>query len=122
LATFDRPARAIRCACAIREAVRDNGIEIRAGLHAGVVERKGRSVTGLAAHAGARAGALAQASEVPVTGIVQMLVLGSGISFADRGEHALNGIPRLLAPVRCGNPINSLRAKTRPRSCSTRRP
>jgi class 3 adenylate cyclase len=92
-ATFDGPARAIRCACAIRDAVRDLGIEIRAGLHTGEVERKGRSVTGLAVHIGARAGALAQASEVLVTSTVQMLVLGSEISFADRGEHTLKGVP-----------------------------
>jgi class 3 adenylate cyclase len=92
-ATFDGPARAVRCACAIRDAVREIGLEIRAGLHTGEVERKGRSVTGLAVHVGARAGALAQASEVLVTSTVQMLVLGSGISFADRGEHDLKGIP-----------------------------
>jgi class 3 adenylate cyclase/alpha-beta hydrolase superfamily lysophospholipase len=92
-ATFDGPARAVRCACAIRDTVRDIGIEIRAGLHTGEVERKGRSVTGLAVHAGARVGALAQASEVLVTSTVQMLVLGSGISFADRGMHTLKGVP-----------------------------
>jgi len=92
-ATFDGPARAIRCACAIRDAVQEIGIEIRAGLHTGEVERKDRSVTGLAVHVGARAGALAQASEVLVTSTVQMLVLGSGIGFADRGEHTLKGVP-----------------------------
>ena len=92
-ATFDGPARAIRCACAIRDAVQEIGIEIRAGLHTGEVERKGRSVTGLAVHVGARAGALAQAGEVLVTSTVQMLVLGSGISFVDRGEHTLKGVP-----------------------------
>ena len=92
-ATFDGPARAVRCACAIRDAVQEIGIEIRAGLHTGEVERKGRSVTGLAVHVGARAGALAQAGEVLVTSTVQMLVLGSGIGFADRGEHTLKGVP-----------------------------
>ena len=92
-ATFDGPARAVRCACAIRDAMRDIGIEIRAGLHTGEVERKGRSVAGLAVHVGARVGALAQASEVLVTSTVQMLVLGSGISFADRGPHKLKGVP-----------------------------
>jgi len=92
-AIFDGPARAVRCACAIRDAVQEIGLEIRAGLHTGEVERKGRSVTGLAVHVGARAGALAQASEVLVTSTVQMLVLGSGIGFADRGEHDLKGIP-----------------------------
>jgi class 3 adenylate cyclase len=91
--TFDGPARAIRCACAIRDAVRDIGIEIRAGLHTGEVERRDAGVTGLAVHAGARVAALAKANEVLVTSTVQMLVLGSGISFADRGEHPLKGIP-----------------------------
>jgi class 3 adenylate cyclase len=91
--TFDGPARAIRCACAIRDAVREIGIEIRAGLHTGEVERSGAAVTGLAVHVGARVAALAQASEVLVTGTVQMLVLGSGIGFADRGRHRLKGVP-----------------------------
>lgn len=92
-ATFDGPARAIRCACAIRDAVRDIGIEIRAGLHTGEVEREGPAVTGLAVHVGARVAALAQASEVLVTSTVRTLVLGSGISFADRGLHVLKGVP-----------------------------
>jgi pimeloyl-ACP methyl ester carboxylesterase len=91
--TFDGPARAVRCACAIRDAVRDIGIEIRAGLHTGEVEHQGTAVTGLAVHAGARVAALARASEVLVTSTVQMLVLGSGISFADRGAHILKGVP-----------------------------
>jgi class 3 adenylate cyclase len=91
--TFDGPARAIRCACAIRDAVREIGIEIRAGLHTGEVERRGAAVTGLAVHVGARVGALAQAGEVLATSTVQTLVLGSGISFADRGLHMLKGVP-----------------------------
>jgi class 3 adenylate cyclase len=73
--------------------VREIGIEIRAGLHTGEVERRGAAVTGLAVHAGARVAALAQPSEVLVTSTVQMLVLGSGISFADRGRHTLKGVP-----------------------------
>ena len=92
-ATFDGPARAIRCACAIRDAVADLGIEIRAGLHTGEVESRGGEVTGLAVHVGARVAALADASEVLVTSTVQMLVLGSGIAFADRGSHTLKGVP-----------------------------
>jgi class 3 adenylate cyclase len=92
-ATFDGPARAIRCACAIRDAVADLGIEIRAGLHTGEVERRGGEVTGLAVHVGARVAALAGASEVLVTSTVQMLVLGSGIGFADRGSYRLKGVP-----------------------------
>jgi class 3 adenylate cyclase len=92
-ATFDGPARAIRCACAIRDAVADLGIESRAGLHTGEVEHRGGEVTGLAVHVGARVAALAGASEVLVTSTVQMLVLGSGIGFADRGSHRLKGVP-----------------------------
>ena len=91
--TFDGPARAVRSACAIRDVVRDIGIEIRAGLHTGEVERREASVTGLAVHAGARVAVLAQPSEVLVTSTVQMLVLGSGISFTDRGQHRLKGVP-----------------------------
>jgi class 3 adenylate cyclase len=73
--------------------VRELGIEIRAGLHTGEVERHGQAVTGLAVHVGARVAALARASEVLVTGTVQTLVLGSGIGFADRGGHSLKGVP-----------------------------
>jgi class 3 adenylate cyclase len=91
--TFDGPARAIRCACAIRDAVREIGVEIRAGLHTGEVERKDRAASGLAVHVGARVVSLAQAGEVLVTSTVQMLVLGSGIGFADRGRHRLKGVP-----------------------------
>ena len=91
--TFDGPARAIRCACAVRDAVREIGIEIRAGLHTGEVEHRGNAATGLAVHVGARVAALAQASEVLVTSTVRTLVLGSGISFTDRGLHELKGVP-----------------------------
>jgi class 3 adenylate cyclase len=92
LATFDGPARGVRCACAIRDAVREIGIEIRAGLHTGEVQRRGVDVAGLAVHVGARVSALAQASEVLVTDTVQMLVVGSGITFVDRGLHTLKGV------------------------------
>jgi class 3 adenylate cyclase len=85
--------RAVRCACAARDSVREIGVEIRAGLHTGEVERRGAAVTGLAVHVGARVAALARAGEVLVTSTVQMLVLGSGIGFADRGVHALKGVP-----------------------------
>src|SRR5262249_20659645 len=91
--TFGRPARAGRCARALRDAGRGIGIEGRAGLHTGEVERRGPAATGLAVHVGARVAALAQASEVLVTNTVQMLVLGSGIGFADRGVHTLKGVP-----------------------------
>jgi len=92
-ATFDGPARAIHCACAIRDTVADLGLEIRAGLHTGEVERNGAAVTGLAVHVGARVAALAAASEVLVTSTVQVLVLGSGVAFADRGNNTLKGVP-----------------------------
>jgi len=91
--TFDGPARAVRCACAIRDAVREIGIQIRAGLHTGEVERRGTAATGLAVHVGARVAGLAQAGEVLVTSTVKMLVLGSGIGFTDRGLHRLKGVP-----------------------------
>jgi class 3 adenylate cyclase/alpha-beta hydrolase superfamily lysophospholipase len=91
-ATFDGPARAVRCACAVRDAVREIGVEIRAGLHTGEVEHRGTAATGLAVHVGARVASLAQASEVLVTDTVKMLVLGSGIGFADRGLHRLKGV------------------------------
>jgi class 3 adenylate cyclase len=93
LATFDGPARAIRCALAITEAVRPLGIEVRVGLHTGEVEIVGDDVAGIAVHTAARVGAKAGASEVLVSGTVKDLVAGSGIGFADRGEHVLKGIP-----------------------------
>ena len=93
LATFDGPARAIRCAIALRDEVRALGIELRAGLHTGECEAIGDDLGGLAVHIGARVGALAAPREVLVSGTVKDLVVGSGIDFADRGEHALKGVP-----------------------------
>jgi len=93
LATFDGPARAIRCALALRDAVRELGIELRAGLHTGECEAIGEDLGGLAVHIGARVGALAAPREVLVSGTVKDLVVGSGIDFVDRGKHALKGVP-----------------------------
>jgi len=93
LATFDGPARAIRCACAITDAVRMLGIEIRAGLHTGEIELAGDDVRGIAVHIGARVGGEAGAGEVLVSSTVKDLVAGSGIRFADRGLHVLRGVP-----------------------------
>ena len=93
LATFDGPGRAIRCACAIREAVRSLGIDVRAGLHTGEIELRGDDVAGLAVHIGARVSALAGAGAVFVSSTVKDLVAGSGIDFEDRGEHELKGVP-----------------------------
>jgi class 3 adenylate cyclase len=92
LATFDGPARAINCACAIRDAVQDLGLNIRAGLHTGEVEMIDRDVHGIAVHIAARIMALAQPGEVLVSGVIPPLVLGSRIAFDDRGSHALKGV------------------------------
>jgi class 3 adenylate cyclase len=93
LATFDGPARAVRCAQSICEAVRPLGLEVRAGCHTGEIELVGDDVGGVAVHIGARVGALAGPSEVLVSSTVKDLVAGSGLAFADRGEHALKGLP-----------------------------
>ena len=93
LATFDGPARAIGCACAIRDAVGDLGLSIRAGLHTGEVEMVDGDVHGIAVHIAARIMALARPGEVLVSGAIPPLVLGSRIAFDDRGSHALKGVP-----------------------------
>jgi pimeloyl-ACP methyl ester carboxylesterase len=93
LATFDGPARAVRCACAISKAVRALGLEIRAGLHTGECEVMGDKLGGIAVHTGARVAAQAQASEVLVSSTVKDLVAGSGLTFLDRGVQSLKGIP-----------------------------
>jgi pimeloyl-ACP methyl ester carboxylesterase len=93
LATFDGPARAIRCGEAITEAARSGGLELRVGLHSGEVEVMGDDVGGIAVHIAARVGALAGSGEVLVTSTVKDLVAGSRIEFADRGAKQLKGIP-----------------------------
>ena len=93
LATFDGPARAVRCAQAIREAVRSLGIEVRAGLHTGEIELRGADIGGIAVHIGQRVSSLAGPGEVLVSSTVKDLVAGSGIAFADRGSHVLKGVP-----------------------------
>jgi class 3 adenylate cyclase len=103
LATFDGPARAIRCACAITEAVKELGIEVRAGLHTGECEILDGEVAGIAVHTGARVAAKAEPGEVLVSRTVKDLVAGSGIQFRDRGAHELRGVPgewRLYAVAR----------------------
>jgi pimeloyl-ACP methyl ester carboxylesterase len=92
-ATFDGPARAIRCATAIRTGVRPLGIEIRAGLHTGECEVIGQKVGGIAVHIGARVAAQAGPGEVIVSSTVKDLVAGSGLGFQDRGVHNLRGVP-----------------------------
>jgi class 3 adenylate cyclase len=93
LATFRTPAAAVRCATAIREAVRTLGLEIRVGLHAGEYKVSGAEVFGLAFHIGARVAAKARAGEVLVSSAVKALMSQSGIRFKDRGVHQLKGVP-----------------------------
>lgn len=103
LATFDGPARAIRCAGAIADGVRALGIEVRAGLHTGECEVMGQKLGGISVHIGARVAALAKPGEVLVSSTVRDLVAGSGLSFQDRGVQPLKGVPgewRLFAVQR----------------------
>jgi class 3 adenylate cyclase len=93
LSAFDGPAKAVRCAEALHEAVAELGIELRAGIHTGECEAIGHDLGGLAVHIGARVAALARPGEVVVSSTVKELVVGSGMKFADRGEHELKGVP-----------------------------
>lgn len=93
LASFDGPARAIRCAAAIVAELRALGLEIRAGVHTGECERIGGKLGGIAVHTGARVAALAGPGEVLVTSTVKDLVAGSGIHFEGRGRQVLKGVP-----------------------------
>jgi len=93
LATFDGPARAIRCAQAIRDGVRALGITVRAGLHTGEIELRANDVSGIAVNLAQRVESAATAGEVLVSRTVVDLVAGSGIEFEDRGEHELKGVP-----------------------------
>ena len=107
LATFDGPARAVRCACAISDKVRALGLEVRAGLHTGECEVMGDKLGGIAVHIGARVAALAKPGEVLVSTTVKDLVAGSGLSFQDRGARQLKGVPgdwRLFAVERQAAP------------------
>jgi class 3 adenylate cyclase len=93
LATFDGPARGIRCAQAVAEAVRPLGIQIRVGLHTGECEVLGDDIGGIAVHIAARVSALAGPDEILVSRTVRDLVAGSGIEFGPRGRHELKGVP-----------------------------
>ena len=93
LATFDGPARAVRCAAAIKDRMRPLGIAVRAGLHTGEVETKRDEVGGIAVHIAARIAELAGGGEILVSGTVRGLVAGSGLGFDDRGDHTLKGLP-----------------------------
>ncbi len=93
LARFDGPARAVSCGLAIADAAPELGLEVRAGLHTGEIELRGDDIGGISAHVGARVAALAGSREVLVSRTVRDLVAGSGLSFVDRGEHELKGVP-----------------------------
>jgi class 3 adenylate cyclase len=93
LAIFDGPARAVRAAAAIRDALRPLGLEVRSGLHTGEIALVDDDVTGIAVHIGARISGLAGAGEILVSSTVKDLVVGSGIAFEQRGAHALKGVP-----------------------------
>jgi class 3 adenylate cyclase len=106
LATFDGPAAAIRCTEAIREALARDGVQIRAGLHTGEIERIGDDVGGLGVHIAARVCATAAPGEILVSRTVGDLVVGSGLAFEPRGSHLLKGVPgewQLLAVARKGS-------------------
>jgi len=92
-ASFDGPARAIRCGCAIAQAMPALGLDVRIGLHTGECELVDGKMVGIAVHTGARVAANAQAGEVLVSSTVKDLVAGSGLTFEDRGTHELKGIP-----------------------------
>jgi class 3 adenylate cyclase len=93
LATFDGPARAVRCAHSIVEGIRELGVEVRTGLHTGECEMVGDDVRGIAVHTAARVAAAAAPGEVLVSSTVKDLVAGSGITFVERGTRALKGVP-----------------------------
>jgi class 3 adenylate cyclase len=93
LAVFDGPARAVRCARAICEAMSRHGVDLRAGLHTGEVEPHGAEVSGLAVTIASRIAALAELGEILVSSTVKDLVVGSALSFEDRGTQTLKGVP-----------------------------
>ena len=93
LAAFDGPARAVRCAGAIRDALRTLKLEVRCGLHTGECELVGSDLAEIAVHAGTRVAGLAGPAEVLVSQAVRDLVAGSGLAFEERGIHRLKGIP-----------------------------
>ena len=93
LATFDAPTRAARCACAIRDAAHQLGLEIRAGVHTGEIELRGDDVSGLAVVIAQRIMVIAEAGAVLASSTVKDLAVGSGITFADHGEYELKGVP-----------------------------
>jgi class 3 adenylate cyclase len=93
VATFDGPGRAVRCALALRSASKQIGLPLRAGLHTGEIEIRGRDILGITVHAAARVMAQSQPDEVLVSRVVTDLVAGAGLAFSERGSHELKGLP-----------------------------
>jgi len=111
LSVFDGPARAVRCAEAIRQQASELGLELRAGMHTGEIDPSGGDVAGLTVHIAARVSAAAQPGEILVSHTVRDIVLGSGLVFADRGEHDLKGVPgrwRLYGLVSTGEEVDAV--------------
>jgi class 3 adenylate cyclase len=104
LATFDGPARAVRCAAEMIDAAGQQGITVRAGLHTGEIELRPTDVVGIAVHTANRIAALAGASEILVSRTVVDLTAGSGLQFQSRGEHQLKGVPGQW-PVFAAQPV-----------------
>jgi class 3 adenylate cyclase len=94
LATFDGPARGIRCAQAVRDMLRASDIDIRSGLHAGEIELRGDEIGGIAVHIAARISAQAESGEILCSSTVKDLVTGSDLTFVDKGRHQLKGVPQ----------------------------
>ena len=114
LSVFDGPTKAVRCAETISREAADAGMSVRCGVHTGELARDGLNITGLNVHIGARVGAAAAPGEVLVSRTVRDLVVGSGLSFADRGEHELKGVPgrwELFAVTRADEQADSLPAE-----------
>lgn len=112
LAMFDGAARAVRCAVAVQEAARQDGLDVRAGIHSGEVERQGAELRGVAVHVAARIGALARPGEVMLSASTASILEGSGLAFADAGEHELKGLAerrrvfRLVGDRAAGGPAS----------------
>ena len=103
LATFDGPARAVRCAIALGQTLQSLDLEIRAGVHTGEVERRGDDIGGIVVHISQRVNALSAAGQVLVSGTVRDLVIGSGLEFEAKGSRTLKGVPgrwQLFAAIR----------------------
>lgn len=97
VAVFDGPARAIRCACEVRNACREIGLSVRCGVHTAEIEERGNDIAGIGVHVAARIAQLAREEEVWTSQTVKDLVSGSGIQFLDRGEHVLKGLSAPMA-------------------------